>query len=217
MSIFIGGTYRVRGDVVELWPSYESFAVKIEFFGDEVEKITYINPVSAEKLAEEEQLFVYPAGHYVMPADRIEFAISNIKIELEQQLMKLRQEGKLLEAQRLQARTLYDMEMIKEVGFCSGIENYSRHLSGLPAGARPYTLIDYFPKISCCSSTNRTLPFRRFARCTSVTGTENRFWLTTDFDFPALLIIGLCGLRSFRRTGKMLFSFPQRPLLLSLN
>ncbi len=143
---FHRGTYRVRGDVIELWPSYESFAVKIEFFGDEVEKITYINPVSAEKLAEENQLFVYPAGHYVMPADRIEFAISNIKIELEQQLMKLRQEGKLLEAQRLQARTLYDIEMIKEVGFCSGIENYSRHLSGLPAGARPYTLIDYFPK-----------------------------------------------------------------------
>lgn len=143
---FHRGTYRVRGDVVELWPSYESFAVKIEFFGDEVEKITYINPVSAEKLADEQQLFVYPAGHYVMPADRIELATNSIKIELEQQLMKLRQEGKLLEAQRLQARTLYDIEMLKEVGFCSGIENYSRHLSGLPAGARPYTLIDYFPK-----------------------------------------------------------------------
>jgi excinuclease ABC subunit B len=143
---FHRGTYRVRGDVVELWPSYESFAVKIEFFGDEVEKITYINPVSAEKLAEENQLFVYPAGHYVMPADRIELATNSIKIELEQQLLKLRQDGKLLEAQRLQARTLYDIEMLKEVGFCSGIENYSRHLSGLPAGARPYTLIDYFPE-----------------------------------------------------------------------
>jgi len=142
---FHRGTFRVRGDVVELWPSYESFAVRLEFFGDEIEKINYINPVSGEILAKEQQLFVYPAGHYVMPADRIELAIESIKIELDQQLMKLRQDGKLLEAQRLQARTMYDLEMLREVGFCSGIENYSRHLSGLPAGARPYTLIDYFP------------------------------------------------------------------------
>jgi excinuclease ABC subunit B len=142
---FHRGTFRVRGDVVELWPSYESFAVRLEFFGDEIEKINYINPTSGEILAAEQQLFVYPAGHYVMPADRIELAIESIKIELGQQLMKLRQEGKLLEAQRLQARTQYDIEMLREVGFCSGIENYSRHLSGLPAGARPYTLIDYFP------------------------------------------------------------------------
>ncbi|MGB8227199.1 MAG: excinuclease ABC subunit UvrB, partial [Sedimentisphaerales bacterium] len=142
---FHRGTFRVRGDVVELWPSYESFAVRLEFFGDEIEKINYINPTSGEILAKEQQLFVYPAGHYVMPADRIEFAVESIKIELAQQLMKLRQEGKLLEAQRLQARTQYDIEMLKEVGFCSGIENYSRHLSGLPAGSRPYTLIDYFP------------------------------------------------------------------------
>jgi excinuclease ABC subunit B len=143
---FHRATFRVRGDVVELWPSYESFAVRLEFFGDEIEKINYINPTSGEILAAEKQLFVYPAGHYVMPADRIEFAVESIKIELAQQLMKLRQEGKLLEAQRLQARTMYDIEMLKEVGFCSGIENYSRHLSGLPAGTRPYTLIDYFPK-----------------------------------------------------------------------
>jgi excinuclease ABC subunit B len=142
---FHRGTFRVRGDVVELWPSYESFAVRLEFFGDEIEKINYINPVSGEILAKEQQLFVYPAGHYVMPSERVELAIESIKIELQQQLMRLRQEGKLLEAQRLQARTLYDIEMLKEVGFCSGIENYSRHLSGLPAGARPYTLIDYFP------------------------------------------------------------------------
>ncbi|MBU2457727.1 MAG: UvrB/UvrC motif-containing protein, partial [Planctomycetes bacterium] len=121
-----------------------SFAVRLEFFGDEIEKINYINPTSGEILAKEEQLFVYPAGHYVMPADRIEAATESIRAELDQQLMKLRQEGKLLEAQRLQARTLYDIEMLKEIGFCSGIENYSRHLGGLPAGTRPYTLIDYF-------------------------------------------------------------------------
>jgi excinuclease ABC subunit B len=143
---FHRGTFRVRGDTVELHPSYESFAVRIEFFGDEIDSIYYINPVSGEILAEEQQLFIYPAQHYVMPADRIESALTSIKAELEEQLQKFRQEGKLLEAQRLQARTLYDIEMIQEVGFCSGIENYSRHLSGLPAGAKPYTLIDYFPK-----------------------------------------------------------------------
>ncbi|MBN1788608.1 MAG: excinuclease ABC subunit UvrB [Sedimentisphaerales bacterium] len=141
---FQRGTFRVRGDVVELWPSYESFAVRLEFFGDDIEKINYINPTSGEIIAEEDQLFVYPAGHYVMPAERIERAVESIKEELDHQLMQLRQQGKLLEAQRLQARTMYDVEMLKEVGFCSGIENYSRHLSGLAAGARPYTLIDYF-------------------------------------------------------------------------
>ncbi len=143
---FARGTFRVRGDVVELHPSYESFAVRIEFFGDEVEKISYINPVSGEILAAEEQVFVYPAEHYVMPGHRINSAVESIKAELKERLAELRSQGKLLEAQRLQARTLYDLEMIREVGYCSGIENYARHLSGLPPGARPYTLIDYFPK-----------------------------------------------------------------------
>jgi excinuclease ABC subunit B len=142
---FQRGTFRVRGDVVELHPSYESFAIRIEFFGDTVEQISYINPVSAEILAVENQVFIYPAQHYIMPADRIESAVEGIRTELEQRLMQLRSEGKLLEAQRLQARTMYDLEMIQEVGYCSGIENYARHLAGLPAGARPYTLVDYFP------------------------------------------------------------------------
>ena len=143
---FQRGKFRVRGDVVELHPSYESFAIRIEFFGDEIEKISYINPVSAEILAAEEQVFIYPAEHYVMPADRISSAVESIKAELQQRLAELRGQGKLLEAQRLQARTMYDIEMIQEVGYCSGIENYARHLSGLPPGTRPYTLIDYFPK-----------------------------------------------------------------------
>ena len=143
---FQRGTFRVRGDVVELYPSYESFAIRFEFFGDEIEKISYINPISAETLAVEEQVFIYPAEHYIMPGDRIGSAVENIKAELKQRLQELRQEGKLLEAQRLQARTMYDIEMMQEIGYCSGIENYARHLSGLPPGARPYTLIDYFPK-----------------------------------------------------------------------
>jgi excinuclease ABC subunit B len=142
---FQRGTFRVRGDVVEVHPSYESFAIRIELFGDEIERISYINPVSAELLAAEEQVFIYPAQHYVMPTDKISDAVGSIRAELEQRLAELRGGGKLLEAQRLQARTMYDLEMIQEVGYCSGIENYARHLAGLPPGARPYTLVDYFP------------------------------------------------------------------------
>jgi excinuclease ABC subunit B len=143
---FQRGTFRVRGDVIEVYPSYESFAVRIELFGDEIEQISYINPISAETLAVEDEVFIYPAEHYVMPGDRISSAIADIKAELQERLAEFRSQGKLLEAQRLQARTMYDVEMIQEVGYCSGIENYARHLAGLPPGARPYTLIDYFPK-----------------------------------------------------------------------
>lgn len=142
---FQRGRFRVRGDVVELHPSYESYAIRIEFFGDEIEQISYINPVSGEILAREQEVFIYPAQHYIMPADRIEAATTSIRAELDQRLLELRGEGKLLEAQRLQARTMYDIEMIQEVGYCSGIENYARHLAGLEPGARPYTLMDYFP------------------------------------------------------------------------
>jgi len=143
---FARGTFRVRGDVVELYPSYESFAIRFEFFGDQIEKISYINPVSSEALAVENQVFIYPTQHYIMPGDRISSAVESIKAELNERLQQFQQEGKLLEAQRLGARTMYDIEMMQEVGYCSGIENYARHLSGLPPGARPYTLIDYFPK-----------------------------------------------------------------------
>ncbi|MFI4911459.1 MAG: excinuclease ABC subunit UvrB [Sedimentisphaeraceae bacterium JB056] len=142
---FSRGKFRVRGDVVEIWPGYESFGVRIEFFGDEIDSIQYINPVSGQILAEDQQVFIYPGVHYIMPADRIEAAVESIETELEKRLGWFRQEGKLLEAQRLEARTRYDIEMIQEVGFCSGIENYARHLTGQPAGSRPFTLIDYFP------------------------------------------------------------------------
>ncbi len=128
---FHRGTFRVRGDVVEIWPAYESYAVRIEFFGDEIERLQYINPLTGDSLAEENQLFIYPSAHYIMPEDRIEAALAGIEAELDERLLEFRSQGKLLEAQRLEARTRYDMEMIKEVGFCSGIENFARHLSGL--------------------------------------------------------------------------------------
>ncbi len=143
---FKRGTFRVRGDVVELHPSYEEFAYRIEFFGDQITTIDAINPLTGELLRSEDQIFIYPAVHYVMPEDRVAGAVASIREELEHRVMQLRGEAKLLEAQRLLARTKYDIEMILEVGYCSGIENYSRHLDGRKPGEKPYTLVDYFPK-----------------------------------------------------------------------
>ena len=143
---FKRGTLRVRGDVLELRPSYEEFAYRMEFFGDEITNIDMVNPLTGEILQNMEQAFIYPAVHYVMPEDRIAQAVADIRQELDTQVMHLRSQGKLLEAQRLLARTKYDLEMIEETGFCNGIENYSRHLDGRPPGAKPWTLIDFFPK-----------------------------------------------------------------------
>ena len=142
---FARGTYRVRGDVVEVCPAGEEYAYRIEMFGDEVERLQLTNPLTGEVLAEDKQIFIYPAVHYVMPEQQLAQAVESIDQELEQRVMALRSEGKLLEAQRLTARTKYDLEMIQEVGYCSGIENYSRHLDGRAPGSRPYTLLDYFP------------------------------------------------------------------------
>jgi excinuclease ABC subunit B len=143
---FARGKFRVRGDSVELWPSYEEFAWRIEFWGDEVEQISLINPTSGEVIDRTDEVFFYPAKHFVMPEERIAAAVDRIKQELEERLEVLRNANKLLEAQRLNARTRFDIEMMLEVGYCPGIENYSRPLSGRPPGAEPQTLYDYFPK-----------------------------------------------------------------------
>jgi excinuclease ABC subunit B len=143
---FKRGTFRVRGDVVELHPSYEEFAYRIEFFGEEITGIDAINPLTGELLQSHESIFIYPAVHYVMPEDKVRAAVEAIRAELELRVMVLKNEGKLLEAQRLLARTKYDIEMLLEVGVCPGIENYSRHLDGRQPGEKPFTLIDYFPK-----------------------------------------------------------------------
>src|SRR5215212_3450382 len=157
---FKRATFRVRGDVVELHPSYEEFAYRIEFFGDEITNIDAINPLTGELLKSEDQIFIYPAVHYVMPEERLEGAVKSIRDELDLQVMKLRGQGKLLEAQRLIARTKYDIELLLEVGVCPGIENYSRHLDGRQPGDKPYTLIDYFPKDYLCiiDESHVTLP-----------------------------------------------------------
>lgn len=142
---FERGKFRVRGDCVEIWPSYEEYAFRIELWGDDIEKLSFINPISGETLATQDQLFIYPAKHFVLPESRIEAAIDTIKNELDERLERLRESGKLLEAQRLSARTRFDIEMLQEVGHCPGIENYSRPLSGRPPGSTPETLYDFFP------------------------------------------------------------------------
>lgn len=142
---FERGKIRVHGDVVEIWPSYEEFGYRIELWGDEVESLAIINPVSGESVTPQDQLYIYPAKHFVMPEDRIKGAVDEMKKELAERLEVLRNHGKLLEAQRLSARTRFDIEMMLETGRCPGIENYSRLLSGREPGAAPETLYDYFP------------------------------------------------------------------------
>jgi excinuclease ABC subunit B len=143
---FARGTFRVRGDTVEIIPAYEELAVRIEFFGDEVESLYYLHPLTGEVVQEVPEVRIFPATHYVTGAERMERAIAGIESELTDRLATLENQGKLLEAQRLRMRTHYDVEMMRQVGFCSGIENYSRHIDGRAAGSAPATLLDYFPE-----------------------------------------------------------------------
>ncbi|MCT1683830.1 excinuclease ABC subunit UvrB [Corynebacterium appendicis] len=143
---FKRGTFRVKGDTVDIIPAYEEVAVRVEFFGDEVDSLYYIHPLTGDVLEQRDELRIFPATHYVATEERMEKAIEAIKEELADRLEDLENRGKLLEAQRLRMRTEYDLEMIQQVGFCSGIENYSRHMDGRAAGSAPATLIDYFPE-----------------------------------------------------------------------
>ena len=141
----VRGKFRVKGDTLEVFPSYGETIVRVEFWGDEVERILRMDPITGEVLEELSEVFIFPASHYVTEQDRMLRAIASIEKELEERLAELEAKGKLLEAQRLRMRTNYDLEMMREVGFCSGIENYSRHLDGRAPGEAPYTLLDYFP------------------------------------------------------------------------
>jgi excinuclease ABC subunit B len=144
-TAFTRGTFRVRGDTVEIIPVYEEFALRIEFFGDEIEALSTLHPLTGEVLRTDDELYVFPASHYVTGPERMEQAIAGIETELEERLAEFEREGKLLEAQRLRMRTTYDIEMMRQVGTCAGIENYSRHLDGRAAGTPPHCLLDYFP------------------------------------------------------------------------
>ncbi|MDG4765478.1 excinuclease ABC subunit UvrB [Solwaraspora sp. WMMD406] len=142
---FSRGTFRVRGDTLEIIPAYEELAVRIEFFGDEIERLYYLHPLTGDVVREVDQLLIFPATHYAAGPERMERAIRDIEAELTDRLAELDRQGKLLEAQRLRMRTTYDIEMMRQVGFCSGIENYSMHIDGRDYGSPPHTLLDYFP------------------------------------------------------------------------
>jgi excinuclease ABC subunit B len=142
----IRGKFRVKGDTLEVFPSYEETILRIQYWGDEVERMIRLNPVTGEVVDELSEAYVFPATHYVTERERMKKAIAGIEVELQERLAELERKGKMLEAQRLRMRTNYDLEMMREVGFCSGIENYSRYLDGRSEGAAPYTLLDYFPK-----------------------------------------------------------------------
>jgi excinuclease ABC subunit B len=143
---FTRGTFRVRGDTLEIFPVYEEHPIRAEFFGDEIERLMTLHPVTGEVLSEDSQLHVFPASHYVAGPERMERAVNGIEVELEDRLLELERAGQLLEAQRLRMRTTYDVEMMRQVGTCSGIENYSRHIDGRAAGSAPNCLLDYFPE-----------------------------------------------------------------------
>ncbi len=142
---FTRGTFRVRGDTVEVFPVYEELAVRVEMFGDEIERVMTLHPLTGEIVEEHEEVFVFPATHYVAGPERMERATRGIELELADSLARMEAQGKLLEAQRLRMRTTYDLEMMRQVGFCNGIENYSMHIDGRPPGTAPHTLLDYFP------------------------------------------------------------------------
>ncbi len=143
---FTRGTFRVRGDTIEIIPVYEELAVRIEMFGDEIERLMTLHPLTGEVMSEDDELYVFPATHYVAGPERMARAIAGIEAELAERLAELEQQGKMLEAQRLRMRTTYDIEMMRQVGSCAGIENYSRHIDGREAGSPPNTLLDYFPE-----------------------------------------------------------------------
>ena len=157
---FVRGTFRVRGDVVEIFPAYEEVAFRVEFFGDEIEHIHVINTLTGEILSSQESAAIFPAKHFLTPEDKLKHAITAIRLELDDRLEFFRKNGKLLEAQRIEMRTKYDLEMLEELGYCTGVENYSRHLSGRKAGEKPYTLLDYFPKdyITIIDESHATIP-----------------------------------------------------------
>ena len=142
---FTRGRFRIRGDTLEIQPAYEEIALRIEFWGDEIERIVEIEPLTGELLADRDQVDIYPAKHFVTSHDKLMAAVEDIKVELRERLEELQKQGKLLEAQRLEARTNYDIEMLQEVGYCTGVENYSRHLQRRKQGSTPWTLLDYFP------------------------------------------------------------------------
>jgi excinuclease ABC subunit B len=157
---FNRGTFRVRGDTLEIIPAYEELAIRIEFFGDEIERLSYLHPLTGDELRQADELLIFPATHYAAGPERMERAIRDIEAELAERLEELERQGSLLEAQRLRMRTTYDLEMMRQIGFCNGVENYSRHIDGRAAGSAPHCLLDYFPDdfLTVIDESHNTVP-----------------------------------------------------------
>jgi len=187
------GKFRVRGDSVEIWPAAQDTAVRVQFFGDQVEQLVSFDPVGGEVIEKPDHVAVYPATHFVTNSPAIDRALVEIARELEERCAWFEDHGKVLEAHRLRQRTRYDMEMLREMGFCNGIENYSRILLGKEPGATPNCLLDYFPTTSCASSTNRTCRSRRSAPCPRATSHARPCWSTTASACRALSTTVRCA------------------------
>ena len=190
------GTFRVRGDTLEVFPMYEELAVRVEFFGDEIERLSTLHPLTGEVVTEDQEIYLFPASHYVAGPERMERAIGGIEVELADRLAELEREQPLLEAQRLRMRTSYDIEMMRQIGTCSGIENYSRHIDGAARAARRTACSTTSRRTSCWSSTSRTSPCRRSAGCTRATCRASARWSTTASGCRVRWTTGRCGSRS---------------------
>ncbi len=196
----IRGTFRVRGDVIDIIPvSYGENAIRVEMFGDEVERILEIDTLTGEILGLRQHVSIFPASHYVTGKEKMDLALQNIESELQERLKDLRGRGRLLEAQRLEMRTNYDMEMMREVGFCSGIENYSRHLTGRAEGESPYTLLDYFPADFSPLLTSLTSLFRSWGGCMKEISPASRCLLSMASVYPQLWITVRCALPNLKK------------------
>ena len=196
---FERGTFRVRGDTLEIIPVYEELALRIEMFGDEIESLASLHPITGETLSTQETVSVFPATHYAASAETMKRAVTTIRAELEERVLEFERAGKLLEAQRIRMRTTYDLEMMEQLGFCSGIENYSRHIDGRAPGEAPSCLLDYFPKTSSPSSMNLTSPSRRWGECMRATPPARERWSNTVSGYRARWITGRCVLTSFSK------------------
>ena len=191
---FVRNKFRVRGDTVEVFPSgFDDKAYRIEFFGDEIDRISEIRPLTGELLGTPSYVPIFPASHYVTSDEKRDSAILEIKKEMEERVAFYKAEGRLIEAQRIEQRVNYDMEMLQEIGFCPGIENYSRVLSGRPAGSTPFTLLDFFPK--------DFLPFPRCGVCPEATGQERRTWWTTASVCPRPTTTGPSSSMNLRKSS----------------
>jgi excinuclease ABC subunit B len=201
------GTFRVRGDTLEVMPAYGETALRISFFGDEIERLTELQPVTGELLSDLDRLEIYPARHFITEEEKLRDALTDIQAELEQRLAYFRDQGKVLEAERLEQRTRYDLEMIREIGYCAGIENYSRHLDRRPAGSPPWTLVDYFPAdyLLVLDESHMTIPQIRGMWG----GDRSRKQVLTDYGFrlPSALDNRPLSFEEFEsRTGQVIYT-----------